>query len=343
MLYLLALLGQQALHALWNVYAAIRAYGAMARVQREVDPPAEWPQVSIIVPACNEGDTIQAATKAKLASDSPNLEVVLVDDRSTDATSEIIARLAAGDRRVRVVRIDELPSGWIGKVHAMHRGVAAATGDWLLFCDADVHMARTLLRRVIATVETRGLDFAVMMPRIWSGGFALDAAVAALLRLIVVANLAWKVSDPRSRVAVGNGVFNLARASAFANIAGFEWSRLEVLGDQAFAQMMKRAGARCAVLDGSLGEMMRGLEKNGYVRMGQLRPHRLLVAAAVLVYLEVGPAIALAFASTRLAAAFVLVTFSAVQVSTPRQFATGPAAPDLLTPRSGRWARCATL
>ena len=324
----LTLLVPPAVYALWNVYAALRARSAMIRVPREAPPRAEWPRLSLIVPACNEGAAIEAATKAKLASDYPNLEVVLVDDRSTDATTEIVARLAADDDRVRVVRIDELPSGWLGKVHAMHRGTAGATGEWLLFSDADVHMEATLLRRVIATAEEHRLDFVSMMPRIWSSGFLLDIVIAFLVRGLVVASRIWKVADPRSRVAIGNGVFGLVRRSAFEKTAGLAWLKLEILDDQALGQMMKHSGARCGVFDPqgnlalhfytSVGEMMRGLEKNGYVLVGQLRPHRLIFTALAIVYLEVGPAAALACPSTRLAGAIILSIFASVQLGLAR-------------------------
>ena len=324
----LTLLGAPAVYAMWNVYAALRARTAMIRVPREVPPRAEWPKLSLIVPACNEGATIEAATKAKLASDYPNLEVVLVDDRSTDATTEIVARLAAGDDRVRVVRIDELPSGWLGKVHALHRGAAGATGEWLLFSDADVHMEATLLRRVIATAEERRLDFVSMMPRIWSSGFVLDVVMAFVVRGLVVASRIWKLTDPRSRVAIGNGSFALTRRSALEKTAGLEWLKLEILDDQVLGQMMKHSGARCGVFDpqgdlalhfySSVGEMMRGLEKNGYVLVGQLRLHRLIFTAMAIVYLEVGPAVALACPSTRLAGAMILATFAAVQLALAR-------------------------
>jgi glycosyltransferase involved in cell wall biosynthesis len=324
----LALLGAPALYAMWNVYAALRARAAMTRVPREAPLRAAWPRLSLIVPACNEGDTIEAATKAKLASDYPNLEVILVDDRSTDATTEIFARLAAADERVRVVRIDELPTGWLGKVHAMHRGVASATGEWLLFSDADVHIEATLLRRTIAITEERRLDFASMMPRLWSSGFAVDVVIAFLVRGLVVFSRIWKVADPRSRVAIGNGVFGLVQRSAFEKTPGFAWLRLEILDDQALGQMMKHSGARCGVFDAqgdlalhfypSLGEMMRGLEKNGYVLVGQLRPHRLIFTSIALVYLELGPAVALAFPSTRVAGAILLATLAALQLALAR-------------------------
>jgi hypothetical protein len=323
----IALLAVPAIAALLSVYSTFRGLAAVARLPAEAEAPPErasWPKLSVIVPACNEVDTLEAATKAKLASDYPDLEVVLVDDRSTDGTSELVDRLAASDPRVRAVHVTELPSGWLGKLHALHTGVLAAKGEWLLFSDADVHIAPTFLRRLVADVERRGFDFVAIMPQLWSNGLALDVLLVALLRMLVVGGRFWKVSDPRSRVAVGSGVFNLARRSAYDRTPGFSWLRLEIGDDIAFGQMMKRAGARCQVYDGvgqvllhfyrSVGEMTRGLEKNGYVVLGQLRPWRAVLMASVILYLEVAPVAALAFPSTRVLGAAIVATMVVAQV-----------------------------
>ncbi len=85
--------------------------------------------------------------RAKLASDYPDLEIVLVEDRSTDDTPRIADAIAARDPRVRVVHIDSLPEGWLGKVHALEVGVKASTGEWFLLSDADVHLSPTILKR----------------------------------------------------------------------------------------------------------------------------------------------------------------------------------------------------
>lgn len=317
---LAGLLALPAAHALFSLYSTLRGLSAMAPLPRDPSPPRDWPKLSLIVPACNEAGTIEAATRAKLASDYPNLELVLVDDRSDDGTSEIADRLAALDPRVRVVHVRELPPGWLGKVHALSRGVAEATGDWLLFSDADVHLEPDLLRRTMAEALRREAGFVVVTPKLSSASFALDVILATFMRLLVVGGRLYKVADPRSRAAVGGGTFNLVERSAWERTPGFEWLRLEIADDVALGQMMKRSGARCAVFDGedrvhlhfyrSVGEMMQGLEKNGYAVLGGLKPWRALLTGAILLHVELTPMVALALPSApaRIAGALLLAT-----------------------------------
>ncbi|MBI3203596.1 MAG: glycosyltransferase [Myxococcales bacterium] len=319
-----------ALNVAYSFYSTVRGLGALIRPPRKVEPREHWPKVSLIVPACNEAETIEAATRAKLASDYPNLEVVLVDDRSTDATGEILDRLALADPRVRVVHLRELPTGWLGKVHALSRGCQEATGEYFLFCDADVHIDADFLRRCMVEVTHRQLEFVAAIPEIIPSSFWLDVVLATFVRLLVVGGRLWLVGDSKSRAAVGGGVFAMVERRAFERTPGFEWLRLEIADDVALGQMMKRHGARSAVLDGSdgvrlhfyrsLGEMMRGLEKNGYAVFGGLRPLRLAAMVTVMVGLELVPLIALAVGSPslRIAGAVMVATLALCQALVAR-------------------------
>lgn len=294
-----ALLAAPILGAAWTLYATARGIRAVDPLPHAPPEPPRWPRVSVIVPACNEEASLEAATRAKLASDYPDFELIVVDDRSSDATGAIVDRLAAADARVRAVHIARLPEGWLGKVHALHEGAAVATGEWLLFSDADAHFEPTLLRRVVAESERRGFDLVALLPSLWSNAFALDALFATLLRVLVVGGRLWKLDDPRSSVAAGAGFFNLARRSVFERTPGFPWLRLEVVDDGAFAQMMKRAGARCGLLHASdaigldyyrsLGEAVHGFEKNGYALLGAHRPVPAMVLCAFMIWTELGP------------------------------------------------------
>ena len=108
-------------------------------------PPPRWPKLSIIIPACNEAETIEPALAKMRLLDYPELELVLIDDRSKDATGAIMDRVAAEDPRFRVIHVEKLPEGWLGKVHALKLGTESSTGEILLFTDADVLLAKDAL------------------------------------------------------------------------------------------------------------------------------------------------------------------------------------------------------
>lgn len=309
----LGLLALPALSVAWTIYATVRSLNSLERVPHakplhaSKSAPAIYPKISVIVPACNEAGTLLAATTSKLDADYPNLEVVIINDRSTDATGVIADQLAAADSRVRVVHIDHLPEGWLGKLHALFRGTEAATGEWLLFSDADVHIAPGFLGDVTALAEARQLDFVTVMPRFHSSSFMLDIMFAYFMRALVAGGRTWKMPDPTSHVAVGGGVFNLTRKSAYLRSPGFVELRMEVVDDTAFAQMLKASGARCAVFNGSesvslyfyrsVRELMHGLEKNGYALLGRLQPLYLALGVFAVLYTELMPLFALLSAS----------------------------------------------
>jgi len=149
---------------LFGVAIWIAFLGAIALsfrlVRAQTLPPcaasAGLASISVIVPARNEAVRVGTLVRSILAQDHPHLELVVVDDRSTDATREVALREAAGDPRARVLRVEERPEGWQGKLHALAEGVSGARGEWLLFLDADQRLAsRDVLRRLVAELERR--------------------------------------------------------------------------------------------------------------------------------------------------------------------------------------------
>ena len=112
--------------------------------------PPSWPELGVVIAASNEAETIEPALRSLLAQDYPSLEIVMVDDRSTDRTGTIVDHLAASDARISRVHVRVLPAGWLGKVHALQRGVERVRGDFVLFTDADIHFAPGALRRAVA-------------------------------------------------------------------------------------------------------------------------------------------------------------------------------------------------
>jgi hypothetical protein len=236
------------------------------------DPP-RWPRVSTITPARNEAADIAASLSSRLADGYPDLELVVIDDRSEDETPRIVAEFSARDARVHVVHVDELPDGWLGKVHALDRGVRAASGEWLLFSDADIELAPGMLSRAVAHCEAEGYDLLALVPEFRSRSGVVDLLWAIFIRVMSMAASPNAVRDSASKVAVGSGGFTLVRRSAFELTPGFEHLRLETADDMALGAMVKAAGGRCDYVNGrgaasvsiygSLGEFFRGVEKNG--------------------------------------------------------------------------------
>src|SRR3954470_6768743 len=161
------------------------------------DPP-RWPRLTLVVAARNEAAELEASLESRLREDYPDLELVVVDDRSTDGTGAIVDRVASRDRRVVPVHVEELPDGWLGKLHAMHRGLERATGEWILFTDADVHLVPGTLRKAVAYAEARGLDHVGALPSVWPGGPLLDSIVAFCLRTLLASFRFSEVEDPKS-------------------------------------------------------------------------------------------------------------------------------------------------
>jgi cellulose synthase/poly-beta-1,6-N-acetylglucosamine synthase-like glycosyltransferase len=296
------------LYWFWMAVGAVRVVRAVPRLveqasslleQRQAGSlPYEVPKLSVIIPACNEADTIGDAVKTVLAQDYPDLEIILVDDRSTDGTDKIIDAVAAADPRVRPLHVAELPDGWLGKVHALHAGVAEANGDWLLFTDADVHLSPGVLRRAVAYAEHCQIDHLAAAPDIWCRGVLLSSVIAMFLRSFCIGMRCWGVENPKSSSAIGVGAFNLVRRAAFVETDGFEWLRLEVADDVGLGMMMKRSGFRSCLVNASrlvgvhwyrnLREMARGAEK-GYASIGHCSVVRMLLVTVVSVAMELAP------------------------------------------------------
>lgn len=288
------------LYCIFQIYLSLRVMGSVPLIKDlSYTGFTTWPKLSVIVTACNEAKTIAAAVQTRLQDNYPNLEIILVDDRSTDGTSEIADQLAGADPRVKVIHNHQLPEGWLGKLYAMDLGVKNATGDWYLFSDADVHIKPDTLKRVIAYCESRGLDHLAVFPEIWPVEFFLDTVLAFFVRMISLGGRIWAIENPRSKVSVGSGAFNLVRRTAFEKTPGFEWLKLETVDDAALGQMLKKAGARGSLANGrdyvgvyfyhSLREMAIASERPFYTLMGNFSGLRLALFGFILLGVELAP------------------------------------------------------
>lgn len=257
------------------------------------------PRLSVVVPACDEVDKLEPAFRTLMAQDDPELELILVDDRSTDGTGELADRLASEDSRVKVIHVRELPEGWLGKVHALQRGHAESRGEFVLFTDADVHFGPRALRKVVRHCQRHGLDHLAAIPHLRPAGPLTDAVVSAFLRpFMTLLARPWKVPDPRSGAFMGVGAFNMVRRAAFERTEGFEWLRMEVGDDMGLGLLMKRSGARCGVVSAfddvwltwhrSVREAIQGSEK-AYAPVCQFSIWRGVMAGSGIVAVELAP------------------------------------------------------
>jgi hypothetical protein len=256
------------------------------------------PLVTLITAARDEAHGIEAAARSLLAQHYPALEFVMVDDRSTDRTGAILDGLAIRDPRLRVVHVGELPAGWLGKNHALHRGAAAARGEWLLFADADVVMDPTTVARAMQYVERRGVDHLTLLPELVMPGFLLKAFVSVFVIMLSAYLRPWKSRDPGSRHFVGVGAFNLVRAASYAAAGGHQPIRLRPDDDLKLGKLLKRSGARQDLVLGrnlvsvewyhSLRQAIDGLMKNSFAVV-EYNPVLMLLGAAGYLVVGLGP------------------------------------------------------
>jgi cellulose synthase/poly-beta-1,6-N-acetylglucosamine synthase-like glycosyltransferase len=211
--------------------------------------PSTFPRVSLIVPALNEEEHVEKALTGLTNQDYSNYEIIAINDRSTDRTGELMERVArASGGRVRVVHIKELPAGWLGKTHAMWTGAQQASGEFLLFTDADIHFRPDTLRRTMAAVEQMQADHFVLLPHLRTGTKGERAMYAFFQLMFVFAHRPWKVQDPKTRDSIGIGAFNLIRRSSYQTLGSYEALKLAVVDDMMLGEVVKRSGfrQRCA-------------------------------------------------------------------------------------------------
>src|SRR6185436_17014531 len=197
---------------------------------------------SVIIAARDEEGRIEQTIRHLLAQREVGLEIVVVDDRSTDRTGEILRRLAQDDSRVQVKRVDALPEGWLGKCHACHVGASAATGDWILFTDADCWLKPDVIARAVRVAERDGADHVTMSP-----GTVIESFGARAWHLLFLTSLLnWfsGVNRDRPKSYMGIGAFNLVRTTAYRQCGGYEALRLTVLDDIKLGLLLRRAGKR---------------------------------------------------------------------------------------------------
>ncbi|MBN8580043.1 MAG: glycosyltransferase [Anaerolineae bacterium] len=238
-------------------------------------PPISAPLVSVCIPARNEENNIRRCVEAVLGQDYPNLEVIVLDDRSTDATLTQLKEIATRDSRLIPISGSDLPEGWAGKPHALYQASAIARGQWLCFVDADTFLAPNALSSVYAkAIETQADLFTIMTKQIL-GSFWERTVMPLVMTALSVGFSPRKVNDPSRRDAVANGQFIFIKRSIYDLIGGHEKIKDQIVEDKALSENVKWNGHRLVVADGmqavstrmytSLETMWEGWTKNIYL------------------------------------------------------------------------------
>jgi len=249
-------------------------------------PPLDSLLISICVPARNEERNIRVCVESILAQDYPNVEVIVLDDRSTDATPHILQQLSTQNNRLKIIHGADLPKGWAGKPHALFQASAAARGDWLCFVDADTFLSPNTLSACYAkAIETRADMFTIMTFQIL-GSFWEKVVMPIVMTALSVGFSPRKVNDPNSKDAIANGQFILIRRPVYDAIGGHESVKDQIVEDKAIAEQVKWNGYRLVVANGyaiartrmytSLSEMWEGWTKNIYLGLRD-RPSLMLL------------------------------------------------------------------
>lgn len=289
---------------------------------RSPETPQGTPRISIIVPAKNEDPTIAGVLGSLLAMDYPNYEIIAIDDRSTDRTKtrmDEIATSPAAAGRLKIVHITELPPRWLGKTHAMWTAGQQATGDWLLFTDADVFFRSDTLRRAVAYAESERADHLVVFPTLVMKTPGERMMIAFFQTLFAFGHRPWKVADPKSKDYMGVGAFNMIRRAAYEKIGTYQALRMEVLDDMKLGKVVKNAGlAQRNVFgdglisihwaSGALG-VINNFTKNFFAVMS-FQSWRTIGSAIALLYLNLMPYVGLGLAQGWSRAGYALALFS---------------------------------
>lgn len=297
-----------ALIAIFWIASSVMTYRGMASIPSltAIAPFARpaFPRISILFAARDEAEKMPQALASLLKLGYPNYEVIAVDDRSTDATGKILNEFAAKDARLKAIHVTELPAGWLGKPHALATAYEKASGEWLVFTDADVRFAPDLLRRTLAVVEQERADHLTLLVRLDLRGFWEPVALGYLGACFALMR-PWKTKEPKSKAYMGVGAFQMIRRATYEAIGTHKRLAMEVVDDMKLGKLVKMGGFRSIVApsehlvhvrwqDG-FGNIIKGMTKNMFAGMGFNAAMAIAIACNTFL-LSVAPVLGVIFA-----------------------------------------------
>ncbi len=228
-----------------GAYASYRRCGSV-QPERDIEPdPRKHPRISVVIPARNEAGDIEATVRGALAQQGVQVEIIVVNDHSSDDTGVIINRLASEDRRVRALHDPPMKDGWLGKANAMQYGAQLATGDFIIFTDADIQHKPGSFAAAVAEMQEHRLSLLSMCPMfIWESIWENAAAPAFLLAMTNF--MSGPIHDPESDDALAIGAFIMVEAEVYRALGGHEGVRSQMLDDVMLARHFKAKGQRVA-------------------------------------------------------------------------------------------------
>ncbi len=232
----------------------------------------DGPLVSVIVPACNEEEHIGRTIESLLQQSYHNLEILAVNDRSTDATGSLLDELQQKHARLTVLHINDLPAGWMGKANALQTAASRAAGDYLLFTDGDVAMDPSTIARAVSHMTKQHRDHITLLFQNSTTGLLLNSFIleagSGLLQLF----RPWRAVARTARNFIGVGAFNLVKKTTYIAIGGHMSIRMHPVDDIMLGKIIKRRGYAQECLLGTdlvtvpwytgIGDMVNGLMKN---------------------------------------------------------------------------------
>lgn len=286
-------------------------YRAMKNIQNldqyMVKNLESFSKVSIIIAVKDGENEIEGTIQRLLKCGYPNFEIIVVNDRSSDRTEEIIQKIRLTNSILKSVQIKELPPEWLGKVHALHQGIMHATGEYVLFMDADVLVSEGVLKATVNACQINRLDHLAVLPEFIRGGYFLNVMTTTSIFLFVLSSKPWLSITKRPVEATkGVGAYNFIKRSTFEKTEGFAWLKMDVADDVALAQLLAKHGGRSLLMRAgesklevkwyeNFRSLVLGLEKNIVGGFTNYRPELIFIIVLVSLLVSIVPLVALSF------------------------------------------------
>ncbi|WP_426585723.1 glycosyltransferase [Mucilaginibacter sp. R-33] len=232
------------------------------------------PPLAIIIAVRNEEEDLEKALQSVCHINYPKHRLIVVNDRSTDRTADILKDFSLRYPKLQVTTIDTLPDGWLGKNNALYQGYLSSTEEWMLFADADIVFHPDAINQAVGYAVKHEVDHLTMLPELISRSSILNSVFATLSIMLMIAMKPWEAKNPKSKASSGIGAFNLVRRTAYEKIGTHVRIKLRPDDDLQLGQLIKKEGLRQDVLAGkgyvclewyrNLGELGRGVQKNSF-------------------------------------------------------------------------------